>query len=70
MLMKMIKTKELKLYMEDTPEFKKEIKEGLIGIDNGELILIYNSTVSAKGIELNRKGDSVFVDKGSELKIG
>ena len=43
-------------------------KNGNIVInENGKLILENSATVTANGLEMNRKGDCVFIGEGSEL---
>ena len=38
--------------------------------ENGMLIMINYANVTAEGIELNRKDDCVFIDRGSEMRLG
>ena len=38
--------------------------------ENGMLIMINYANITAEGIELNRKDDCVFIDRGSEMRLG
>lgn len=51
----MIKTKELKLYIEDTAEFKKKIKEELRAIDKGKVKKLSEDSISFQSLNQLRK---------------
>ena len=53
--MKMIKTKELKLYIEDTSEFKKKIKQELIAIDRNKAKKLREYSISFQSLDQLRK---------------
>ena len=51
----MLKAKELKLYIEDTEEFKKKIKEELSRIDRGKLKKLREDSISFQSLDQLRK---------------
>lgn len=51
----MIKTKQLKLYIEDTTEFKKKIKEELKAIDHGKAKKLREDSISFQTLDQFRK---------------
>ncbi len=51
----MIKTKELKLYIEDTAEFKKKIKAELRAIDRGKTKKLRENSISFQSLDQLRK---------------
>lgn len=51
----MIKTKELKLYMEDTEEFKKKIKKELREIDRGKSKKLKEDSISFQSLDQLRE---------------
>lgn len=51
----MIKTKELKLYIEDTADFKKKIKAELRAIDRGESKKLREDSISFQSLDQLRK---------------
>jgi len=53
--MKMIKTKELKLYIEDTERFKKKIKEELIAIHKSKAKKLREDSISFQSLDQLRK---------------
>ena len=54
-MMKMIKTKELKLYIEDTSEFKKKIKDELAAIDRNKSKKLREDSISFRSLDQLRK---------------
>ncbi len=51
----MIKTKELKLYIEDTSEFKKKVREELKAIDSGKAKKLKEDSISFQSLDQLRK---------------
>ena len=51
----MIKTKELKLYIEDTSEFKRKIKEELVTIDKNKSKKLKEDSISFQSLDQLRK---------------
>ena len=51
----MIKTKELKLYIEDTSEFKKKIKDELAAIDRNKSKKLREDSISFRSLDQLRK---------------
>lgn len=51
----MIKTKELKLYIEDTSDFKRKIKEELGDIDKGRTTKLREDSISFQSLDQLRK---------------
>ena len=51
----MIKTKELKLYIEDTSEFKKKIKDELASIDRNKSKKLREDSISFRSLDQLRK---------------
>ena len=54
-VMKMIKTKELKLYIEDSDKFKKKIKQELIAMDGSKSNKLREDSISFQSLDQLRK---------------
>ena len=54
-VMKMIKTKKLRLYIEDTAEFKKKIKEELVSIDRKKAKKLKEDSITFQSLDQLRK---------------